>query len=63
MDYCPKCCLVVAPFDPMKVKVGDKVYHGKCHTEQVQAKTRFSPSNVKRMKQMYFRFVPSTMIH
>ena len=30
MDFCPKCSIVVAPYDPGKKTVGVAVFHGHC---------------------------------
>lgn len=57
--YCKKCGIVVAPYDPTRVKVGDHIYHGKCRTEEVRAQT-----TTRKPVQTYFRFPQqSTAVH
>lgn len=63
MSVCPFCSIAVAPYDPTRVKSGDKIYHGVCHTKKVQQETLRTQEPERRMKQTYFRFNSAQTIH
>jgi hypothetical protein len=60
--FCPKCGLVVAPYDPMRVKVGDRLFHGNCRAKDLKEQ-REKEQATRKVRQQYFRFNSWETIH
>lgn len=62
MKHCPKCHVVVAPFEPDKVERNGQVYHHACAPKPAAVQVKVQ-ANHRGPNQSFFRFKAGVMVH